>query len=217
LLSLLLSALLAQKLPAHKFFKALYFVPYICSSVAISVMWRWVFDQNIGILNDIIIRLTGAEAGPAWFTNAGNFTSMLLTVMVWQAPGYGIVMFSAAFTNINPALYEAAELDGANTFRKFLSVTLPAISPTVFYLLMAGLIAGLQTFDVPQIFAGDSWTGEAGPNDAALSTVLYIYYKGVLFSEMPVASVMSMALFVVIFVIMLINYKLSDKWVSYDV
>ena len=96
-------------------------------------------------------------------------------------------------------------------------MTLPAISPTVFYLLMAGIIAGLQTFDIPQIFAGDSWTGEAGPNDAALSSVLYIYYKGVMFSEMPVASVMSMTLFVDIFVIMVINFKLSQKWVSYDV
>ncbi|MCI8435457.1 MAG: sugar ABC transporter permease [Clostridia bacterium] len=217
IISLCLSALLAQKLAGHKFFKALYFVPYICSSVAIAVMWRWIFDQNIGIFNDIIKRLTHAESGPQWFSDAGSFTAMLITVMVWQAPGYGIVMFAAAFTNINPALYEAADIDGAGALRKFRSVTLPAISPTVFYLLMAGIIAGLQTFDIPQIFAGDSWTGEAGPNDAALSSVLYIYYKGVMFSEMPVASVMSMTLFVVIFVIMVINFKLSQKWVSYDV
>lgn len=216
LVSLLLSALIAQKLPAHKFFKAIYFVPYICSSVAVSVMWRWIFDQNIGILNDIIMRITGGAEGPKWFTEAGSFTAMLITVMVWQAPGYGIVMFAAAFTNVNPALYEAAELDGANAFRKFTSVTLPAISPTIFYLLIAGLIAGLQTFDIPQIFAGDSWTGAAGPDDAALSTVLYIYQKG-LFNSMPIASVMSMVLFVVIFTVMVINFKLSNKWVSYDV
>lgn len=179
-------------------------------------MWRWIFDQNIGILNDIIMRITGGAEGPKWFTEAGSFTAMLITVMVWQAPGYGIVMFAAAFTNVNPALYEAAELDGANAFRKFTSVTLPAISPTIFYLLIAGLIAGLQTFDIPQIFAGDSWTGAAGPDDAALSTVLYIYQKG-LFNSMPIASVMSMVLFVVIFTVMVINFKLSNKWVSYDV
>lgn len=216
LISLFLSALLAQKLPGHKFFKALYFVPYICSTVAISVMWRWIFDQNVGILNDLYIRITGAETGPQWFSDSNLFTTMLLTVMVWQAPGYGIVMFSAAFTAINPVLYEAAELDGANTMQKFRAVTFPAITPTIFYLLIAGLVAGLQTFDIPQIFAGDSWTGEAGPKDAALSTVLYIYYRGIMFSDMPVASVMSMTLFVIIFVVMVINYKLSDKWVSYD-
>lgn len=217
ILSLFLSALLAQKLPGHKFFKALYFIPYICSTVAISVMWRWIFDQNVGILNDIYIRLTGAESGPQWFSDSNLFSTMLLTVMVWQAPGYGIVMFSAAFTNINPVLYEAAELDGANGLQKFAAVTLPAITPTMFYLLIAGLIAGLQTFDIPQIFAGDSWTGAAGPNDAALSTALYIYYRGIMFSDMPVASVMSMTLFVIIFIVMVINFKLSDKWVSYDV
>ncbi len=217
LISLFLSAMLAQKYPGHKLFKALFFVPYICSSVAISVMWRWVFDQNVGILNDIIMRILHTEEGPQWFTDAGNYAVMLITVMVWQAPGYGIVMFSAAFTNVNPTLYEAAELDGAGTVRKFVSVTLPAISPTIFYLLMAGLIAGLQTFDIPQIFAGDAWTGAAGPDDAGLSTSLYIYYTGITFSKMPVASVMSMILFVVIFCVLFINFKMQNKWVSYDV
>lgn len=216
LISLFLSALIAQKLPAHKFFKALYFIPYICSSVAITIMWKWIFDQNTGILNDIITALTGAERGPQWYDYEGPFTQMLITIMVWQAPGYGIVMFAAAFTNVNPTLYEAAELDGAGPFRKFISVTLPAISPTIFYLLMAGIIAGLQTFDIPMMF-GTAWTGEAGPKDAGLTTVLYIYFEGMQFGNMPVASVMSMFLFVIIFVIMFINFKLSNKWVSYDV
>ncbi len=217
LISLFLSALLARKYPGHKFFKALFFVPYICSSVAISVMWQWIFNETTGILNDVIVRLFGADAGPQWFSRAGNFTVMLLIVMVWQAPGYGIVMFAAAFTNVNPALYEAAELDGAGTWRKFLSVTLPAISPTIFYLLMAGIIAGLQTFDIPKIFAGDSWTGEAGPGDAGLSSALYIYITGITFSNMPTASVMSMTLFVIIFVVLFVNFKLQNKWVNYDV
>lgn len=217
LISLLLSAMLAQRYPGHKLFKAVFFVPYICSSVAISVMWKWIFDQNIGILNDILVRLFRLQEQPQWFTQASLYTVMLLTVMVWQAPGYGIVMFSAAFTNVNPALYEAAELDGAGTVRKFFSVTLPAISPTIFYLLMAGLIAGLQTFDIPQIFAGDAWTGAAGPNDAGLSASLYIYYRGITFGDMPVASVMSMILFAVIFVVLFLNFKLQNKWVNYDV
>lgn len=215
LISLLLSALIAQKLPGHKFFKALYFVPYIVSSVAVAIMWKWIFDQNYGILNDIITKLTGAAQGPKWYDEAGKFTLMLIIIMVWQAPGYGIVMFSAAFTNINPALYEAAELDGAGAMQKFLHVTLPAITPTIFYLLIAGIIAGLQTFDIPMMF-GTSWTGTAGPDDAGLTTALYIYFQGLQFGNMPVASVMSMFLFLVIFVILFINFKLSDKWVSYD-
>lgn len=216
-ISLLLSAMLAQKYRGHKLFKALFFIPYICSSVTIAVIWNWIFDQNIGILNDLLVRLFRLEEGPQWFTSPIHFTLMLITVMVWQAPGYGIVMFSAAFTNVNPALYEAAELDGAGTVRKFVSVTLPAISPTIFYLLMAGIIAGLQTFDIPQIFAGDTWTGAAGPNDASLSTSLYIYITGITFSHMPVASVMSMVLFLIIFVALFLNFKLQNKWVSYDV
>lgn len=216
LISLLISAMLAQHHPGHKFFKAAFFIPYICSTVAISVMWRWMFDQNTGILNDLVIRLTG-ENGPQWFNDAASYTAMLLTVMIWQAPAYGIVMFTAAFTNVNRSLYEAADLDGASELRKFFSITIPAISPTIFYLLIAGLIAGLQTFDVPQIFNGDSWTGDAGPQNAGLTTMIYIYQKGIMFSEMPVASVMSMVLFLITLVIMIVNFKLSEKWVSYDV
>lgn len=221
LISLFLSALIAQKLPGHKFFKALYFVPYIVSSVAVAIMWNWVFNPENGILNDIIVRLTGAAHGPQWYKDAGKFTLMLIIIMVWQAPGYGIVMFSAAFTNISPTLYEAAELDGAGAMQKFLHVTLPAITPTIFYLLIAGIIAGLQTFDIPMMFSG-SWEGNAGPKDAGLTTVLYIYFQGIgggsagKSVNMPVASVMSMFLFIIIFVILFINFKLSDKWVSYD-
>ena len=93
---------------------------------------------------------------------------------------------------------------------------MPAISPTTFFLLMMGFIAGLQTFDIVRIFTGESWTGAAGPNDMGLTTVLYIYYQGIQFRNMPVASVMSFVLFLILLAITFINYKLSDKWVSYD-
>ena len=216
LISLIISAFLSQKYKGHKTFKAIYFIPYICSTVAVSVMWRWIFDQNTGILNDIVLRITG-EQGPQWFNQPGSYTAMLLTVMTWMAPAYGIVMFTAAFGNVNRSLYEAADMDGATELRKFFSITLPAISPTIFYLVCAGLIAGLQTFDIPKIFNGDSWTGDAGPANAGLTTIIYIYHKGIMFSDMPIASVMSMVLFVIITTIMIINFKLSKKWVSYDV
>ena len=216
IISLAVSALITQKLKGHKVFKVIFFIPYICSSVAVATMWKWVFDPNFGIINDVIKNVLGGEKAIAWFSDPNAYTAMLLIVMTWQTPCYGIVMFCAALTSVNKALYEAAEIDGASKIRQFFAISLPAISPTTFYLLSAGIIAGLQTFDLAHIFAGDSWTGSAGPKDAALTTVLYIYNTGINFSRMPQASLMSFVLFWIIFAIMLLNFKLSKKWVSYD-
>ena len=212
LLSLVISAILAQKFPGSKVFKTLFFIPYVCSSVAVAIMWQWMFDVNYGIINTVLGGLFGEGAKVAWMTKAVPFRTMLIIVMVWQAPGYGIVMFSAAFTGVNQSLYEAAQLDGAGKLRQFFSITLPSISPTIYYLITTGLLAGLQTFDIVRIFAGDSWTGAAGPSNAGLTTVLDIYNQGV-FKGMPVASVMSFVFFIFIFTIMQVNKKLSKRWV----
>lgn len=209
------SVVLSQKLKGSKFFTVLFFIPYICSSVATAVMWRQMFNGSNGIINEIL-KFLGSENGIDWMNDPKAYTPMLIIVIAWQAPGYGIVMFTAALTGVNRTLYEAAEIDGAGKWKQFTAITMPAISPTTFYLLLAGIINGLLTFDIARIFTGESWSGAAGPKDMGLTSVLYIYYQGVQFRNMPVASVMSMVLFLIIMVITVINYKLGDKWVSYD-
>ena len=215
IVALATAAVLSQKLKGAKFFTALFFIPYICSSVAVAIMWRQMFNGSSGIINEIL-KFFGSENGIDWMNNIKAYTPMLIIVIAWQAPGYGIVMYTAALTGVNPTLYEAAKIDGAGRWKQFTAITMPAISPTTFFLLMMGFIAGLQTFDIVRIFTGESWTGAAGPNDMGLTTVLYIYYQGIQFRNMPVASVMSFVLFLIIFAITFINYKLGDKWVSYD-
>lgn len=213
--ALAVSAVLSQKIRGAKAFTALFFIPYVCSTVAVSVMWQWMFDGNYGIINSVLKAL-GSENGINWFGSTKAYTPMLIIVMAWQAPGYGIVMYTAALTGVNPSLYEAARIDGAGSWKQFRSITLPAISPTTFFLLLMGLINGMQTFDIAKMFAGDSWTGAAGPDDMGLTAVLYIYNKGVMFNAMPVASVMSFTLFVIVMLITIANQIIGDKWVSYD-
>ena len=215
IVSLATSAVLSQKLKGSKFFTMLFFIPYICSSVAVAIMWRQMFNGSTGIINEVL-KLLGSENGIDWMNNTKAYTPMLIIVIAWQAPGYGIVMFTAALTGVNPSLYEAARIDGAGRWKQFTAIALPAISPTTFFLLMMGIIAGMQTFDIVRIFTGESWTGAAGPKDMGLTTVLYIYYQGIQFRNMPVASVMSFVLFFIIFGLTFVNYKLGDKWVSYD-
>lgn len=214
LVSLAVSVILSQNLKGSKIFTVLFFIPYICSSVATAIMWRQMFNGSNGIINELL-KAFGISAVD-WMNDPKAFTPMLIMVIAWQAPGYGIVMFTAALTAVNPTLYEAAKLDGAGKWKQFTSITLPAISPTTFFLLLTGIINGFLTFDIARIFTGDSWSGAAGPNDMGLTSVLYIYYQGVQFRNMPVASVMSMVVFAIVMLITFLNYKLGDKWVSYD-
>lgn len=222
LVALLTAAILAQLPKAGKIFTVLFFVPQICSSVAITLMWQNMFDTNFGIINAVLTGIFGEGARVNWLNEQGSFLAVMFFVTVWQGPGYGILMYKAAFTNVNESLYEAARLDGANRFQQFLHITFPAISPTTFFLVIAGINAGMQTFDMPHILGGggDSWTAEFGPGNIGLTTSVYIYQTGIATYDptrgMPIAAVMSYGLFAVMLIVAILNFKLQDKWVSYD-
>ncbi len=213
-IALTTSTLLSQKFRGTKFFTALFFVPYICSSVAISIMWMTMFNNDYGVINDILVNLFGQSAKVNWYKEPGPFFAMIFIISIWQAPGYGIVMFNAAFTQVPRDLYEAASLDGANKFKQFIYITLPSIRPTTFFLMMAGIINGLQAFAIPMLLSdalGNSWTGAAGPDNAGLTTMLYIYNTGIKFNAIPKAAVMSFILFVIIMTLTVINFKLERR------
>lgn len=214
LIALFMSVLLSKKPFGHKVFQVIYFIPYICSSVATALMWGRMFNPDYGIVNDILVKLFGEGAKVDWLQNAAAYPWLIIIATIWQAPGYGIVMYKAALNQVNPSLYEAADIDGASSFKKFWRITLPSIAPTTFFLLMAGIINGLQIFDLAKLFGSSSWTGEAGPGNIGLSTAFLIYKYGTEYYNMPVASVMSWALFIVIFVISVINFNLRKKWVD---
>lgn len=217
------AAILASDVKGSKVFTILFFIPQICSSVAVTLMWQQIFDVNFGIVNSALVKLFGESARVNWTGQKGPFMAMMAIIIIWQAPGYGILMYRAAFTNVNQSLYEAARLDGANRRQQFFHITLPAISPTTFFLVIAGINTGMSTFDMVHILGGGNsggWTDEYGPGNAGMTTNLYIYQTGMALSDptrgMPVASVMGFAMFLVMFVVSFVNFKFSDKWVSYD-
>lgn len=207
-IALFISVLLSKKLKGSGFFQILYFVPYICSVVAVSIMWRWVFDGDHGLLNALL----GTHIH--WLQNPDNpstLTWAIIISIVWQAPGYGIVMFKVALEAVNPALYEAAQIDGAGEFRRFWSITLPSISSTTFYLLFTGILAGLTTFDKATLMAPVSWTQTAGYEDMGLTMLYYAYILGTQQMKMELASVVSWVLFVVTLVLSVIVMKQRNK------
>lgn len=192
-IAIAIAAFLSQNVKGSRLFQTLFFIPYICSTVAVAVMWNNIFGIK-GALNAIL------NTNIEWLNNMENpysLTMAIFVAVVWKAPGYGIVMYCSAFKAINPALYEAASLDGANAWHKFRNITLPGIAPITFFLVLSGFLAGLTIFDEATIMAPLSFDGYAGPEDAGLTMMYYIYVEGVQFSNMGYASVMSWFLFLI--------------------
>lgn len=225
LVAIIVAVFLNRDVRGSKFLSVIYFIPYICSSVATSLMWQRMFNPDYGVVNALLKAIFGERYGEIlfgiepiggvyldvnWFNEPDLFMPMLIIIMAWSSAGYGIVVLGAALVSVDEVLYEAAKLDGAGSVRQFFSVTLPQITPTVYFLLMLGLVNGLQTFDIAMIFVGGAWSGY-GPDNMGMTLMLYIYRQSPL--HMPYASVMSWLLFLVIFAVQKLNELLSKRWV----
>ena len=170
LIALAVATLLREKFAGSKLFQILFFIPYICSTVAVALMWRWILDWEGGILNSIL----GTDN--KWLEDPKYMTWCIIIAVIWQAPGYGIVMYKAAFSNINNALYEAAAIDGANAWQKFRNVTLPGISPTTFFLMQSGVSAGILTYDLAQLIIPNAWGVPGGNESMGLTMMRLVYF-----------------------------------------
>ena len=208
-LALIIAFLLTKNIRGKKVFRTIYFIPYVCSVAALTIMWKWIFNTNYGLINGLF---TPEGQDPIdWWGRADTFIPCLIIMGVWSGTGYGIILYSAALTNVKGALYEAARVDGANGLQCFFNVTLPAISPTSFYLLLTGLIGALQEFARPQIISG---TG--GPDNVGVTVVFYLYRNAFQYYNMGVASATAWLLAILIVFLTIINFTVSKLWVSYD-
>lgn len=208
-LALIVAFLLTKKIRGKKIFRTIYFIPYVCSVAAIAVMWQWIFNTNYGVINGLF---TPEGKDPInWWGNSDTFIPCLIIMGVWSGTGYGIILYGAALTNVNSSLYEAAKVDGANAFQCFKNITLPAISPTTFYLLLTGLIGALQEFARPQII-----NSQGGPDNVGVTVVFYLYRNAFQYYNMGVASATAWLLAIIIVALTVVNFALSRLWVSYD-
>lgn len=210
-ITLVISILLACALNANIKFKGLFrtiiMIPFVCSTVAIVFVFKRMYNTNYGVLNAIL----GTNIG--WLSDSpGMFRTSLIIMMVWSGCGYRTLLLTAALTSVNTAYYEAAEIDGANVFDKFFKITLPSISPTLFYLLVTGCAGALQVFGESQVMASD---GGQSVGMAGLTVVFYLY-RQLQWTEMGMACAAALVLSGIILIITLINFKLQDKWVRYE-
>ncbi len=204
ILSIIIAELLSKKVKFTKAFKVILFIPYVCSVAATTFMWNWLLDANYGLVNKVF----GLDI--AWFADQKYFIWAIMIMGLWSVSGYRILLFTAAITNVNNSLKEAARIDGANPIQVFFHVTIPSITPTIFYVLVMGLIGIFQEFTrISVINAG---------GEKCMTIVFYIFNKAFRGSpQMGVACAASMILALFIFLLTRLNFWLSKKWVNYDV
>ena len=214
ILSLIISALIATNVKGAKGFKAVYFVPYVCSMVAITFMWKWIYDYNYGVLNSTLIEWGWITEPIDWLGSAEFYRVAMFMLLVWSSMGFNIILLTASLLGVSKDLYEAASIDGAGDIKQFFKITVPMISPTMFYLLIMGLIGSLQEFTRFQVM-----TPDGGPEYQGLTVVFYLYKK--LFnasggSDLGVATATGWVIAVLIAVVTMINFRMQRKWVNYD-
>lgn len=207
MLSLALALLMNQRLLGRRVFRTIYYLPAVIPLVAVSMMWIWIFNPEYGVLNTLL-RVFGIE-GPPWIFSSRWALPALIIMSLWQV-GTGMVIFLAGLQGIPAHLYEAATIDGANTWQKFLKVTLPMLSPVVLFALIMNVIGSFQIFTQAYIMTG------GGPGNATLFLVLYIYRNAFEWFHMGYASALAWILFLVVLVISLAVLRSSEHWVHYE-
>lgn len=188
-------------------FRSIIFFPVIVSGVAVALIWQWLMSTDLGIIN-YYLGLVGIPHIP-WLTSAFSLGSLIL-VDSWRNVGFAFVVFTAGLQSISKQYYEAAEIDGANAWQKFRSVTLPLLSPTTFFLVIIILINAFQFFDLSYVMT------QGGPGDATRTIVFYIYDTAFHLFKMGYASTISLLLLLIIGVITFVQMRLGRYWVFYQ-
>ncbi|MEK5160927.1 sugar ABC transporter permease [Paenibacillus sp. FSL R5-0527] len=207
ILSLLAAMLLNMRSRGMKLFRLIYFMPSVIPAVAVSMMWVMIFNPEYGILNRALA-LFGIQ-GPAWLQDPSYALGALIVMGIWGI-GNTIIIYLSGLQGVPEEMYEAAELDGAGRLRRFSSITLPMISPTIFFNLIMGIIGGFQYFTQAFVMTN------GGPLNSTLFYNLYLYNKAFQDYEMGYASALSWILFVIILVFTLLVIRSSSMWVYYQ-
>jgi multiple sugar transport system permease protein len=194
-------ALLMQRVRrGRSLFRTIYFVPVVTSMVAVALIWNWMYDPQVGLINQVI-RLLGGS-GRAWLKSADTALGAIAAMTVWKETGYAVVIYLAGLLAIPPSLYEAADIDGATRRQTFLHITLPLLRPTTLFIVVTSLISYMQTF--VQIFV----MTEGGPGTATYLTTYMIYEEAFVKFNFGYASSIAFNLFLVIMALTWVQFKL---------
>jgi multiple sugar transport system permease protein len=203
---LLLAMLLNMHVRALALYRTIFYLPSITPAVAVSIVWLWIFNPQVGIMN-FLLSLAGIK-GPGWLGDPAWAKPALIVMSLWGVGG-AVVIYLAALQDVPQELYEAAAIDGANEIQKILHITLPMISPVILFNVVIGLIGAFQYFTQAYVMTG------GGPADATLFFSLYLYLSAFQFFRMGYAAAMAWILFLIIVLITALVFRLSGRLVYY--
>ena len=205
IIPLVLAAILNRKIRGSEFYKTAYFLPFITPMIVIGIIWEWIFDPNIGLLNQFL------HLHINWLYDTNFAMPALIMVSVWKLIGYNMVIFLSALSGVSQSLFEAAKIDGADAFQTFKNVTIPLLSPTIFFVVIITAISSFQIFDLIYLMT------QGGPLDSTNVIVYAIYKNAFEYFNIGKASAMAYVLFVIILILTLIQWNLRKKLVYNEV
>jgi multiple sugar transport system permease protein len=206
--SLVVAVLLNQKLWGTTLWRTFYFLPTLTPLLAVALLWRWMLNPDVGLVNYLLGQI-GIE-GPGWLASTTWAIPSLVLMGLWASVGGSrMIIFLAGLQDVPKEILESAEIDGAGAWSKFWNVTLPLISPTIFFNLVLGIIFALRTFDTALIATN------GGPARATWFISLHIYQNAFVSFDMGYASALSWLFFLILFVLTYLQFQLSGTWVFY--
>lgn len=210
ILSLILAIMMNRPLKGISFFRTIYYIPVISPIIAVSLLWQWMLNYDYGIINEWIWKIFGVQ-GPNWLGDPNWVKPSFILMGLWGGIGGTLVLYLAGLQGISSTYYEAAEVDGAGRWQQLRHITLPLLSPIHFFVVVMGIIGTFQSFSQMYILASDG-----GPEYSGATIVFYIFQEAFKYFHMGFASAVAWVLGILIFIITLIQFRFSRRWVYQD-
>lgn len=207
-ISLGLALVLNNKIKGVTWYRSIYFAPVVTPMVAVALVWAWLYNADFGAINTVL-NYVGIK-GPKWLADTTWAMPSIIIMSIWKSVGFNMVIFLAGLQDIPEQVYEAADLDGANRWYKFRDVTLPMLSPSIFFVMIISVMSSFQVFSQIYIMTG------GGPANSTNVIVLHIYNLAFRYWKMGEGSVVGWVLFAIILLFTLIQFGLSKRWVYYE-
>ncbi|WP_299088750.1 carbohydrate ABC transporter permease [uncultured Metabacillus sp.] len=208
--AVLLAVLLNQGVPGMRFYRTIFYLPAVLSGVGVYLLWMQLLSPNTGLINTVLSWV--GITGPAWLFDPNWTKPSLIFMKLWSLGG-GMLLYLASLQGVSKSLYEAAEIDGASAFKRFRHITLPMITPVIFFDVVTSLIGGFQVFQEAYVM---SESGNGGPANSLVFFNLHMWNKAFEVFDMGYAMALSWILFIIILILTVINLKLAPRWVHYE-
>ncbi|WP_226667796.1 carbohydrate ABC transporter permease [Metabacillus litoralis] len=206
--SLFLAVVIDKSVYMKSYFKVAFFMPYISSVVAIAVVWQVLFHPSSGPINQTLMSL-GIENPPLWIADPNFALISVMLIQIWISVGFNLIIYIAGLQSIPKELYEAADMDGANSWVKFRHITFPMVSPTSFFLLITGIISTFKVFDLIAVLT------KGGPLHSTSMLVWHLYDTAFVNLDIGYSSAMAVILFFIVFLITILQWVGQKRWVNY--